>query len=105
MTGEELHLTGKEFHLTGEEFYMRRWTMAAVVAALGIACAGAPPITPDRVSPVESEIRAAQEIGADNNPQGKLHLQKARDSLEAAKGLKDTPEYALRKLEQAAPAT
>jgi hypothetical protein len=78
---------------------MKRLMMAAVVAALGAACAGAPPIPDERLSRVESEIRAAQEIGAENNPQGKLHLQQARDQLQAAKGLKDTPELAARKLE------
>jgi hypothetical protein len=78
-----------------------RLTTAAVFAALGLACAGAPPIPADRMSAVESEIRAAQEIGAESNPQGKLHLQQARDQLAAAKGLKDTPEIAVRKLDRA----
>jgi hypothetical protein len=80
---------------------MTRWMTAAVVAVLGMACAGAPPIPDARWSQVESEIRAAQEIGADNNPQAKLHLQQARDQFQAAKGLKDTPELAVRKLDTA----
>src|SRR5262245_21370974 len=80
---------------------MTRWKTAAVVAVLGAACASAPPIPADRLSQVESEIRAAQEIGADNNPQAKLYLQNARDQLAAAKGLKDSPELAVRKLDTA----
>lgn len=80
---------------------MKRFTTAAAFAALGLACAGAPPIPAERLASVESEIRAAQEIGADGVPQGKLHLQNARDQLQAAQALKDKPEEAARKLDNA----
>jgi len=80
---------------------MKRWMTAAAVAALGAACAGAPPIPADRLAGVESEIRAAQEIGAENVPQAKLHLQNAKGLLQAAQGLKDSPEVAARKLDNA----
>ena len=85
---------------------MRRWLVvtARVTAcvALGAACAGAPPVPAERFTNAEAEIKAAQEIGAENNPQGKLHLQQARDQLEAAKKLsKDKPEVAVRKLDSA----
>jgi hypothetical protein len=47
-------------------------------------------------------MKAAEEIGAANNPQGKLHLQQAHDQLDAAKKLsKDKPEVAVRKLDSA----
>jgi hypothetical protein len=81
---------------------MRRWLSVAAGVALGAACAGAPPVPAQRFTDAEAEIKAAQEIGAENNPQGKLHLQQARDQLESAKKLsKDKPEVAVRKLESA----
>jgi len=85
---------------------MRRWlsVTAGVTAcvALGAACAGAPPVPAQRLTDAEAEIKAAQEVGAENNPQGKLHLQQARDQLESAKKLsKDKPEVAVRKLDNA----
>lgn len=81
---------------------MRRWLSVAGCVALGAACAGAPPVPAERFTNAEAEIKAAQEIGAANNPQGKLHLQQANDQLEAAKKLsKDKPEVAVRKLDNA----
>ena len=81
---------------------MRRWLSVAAGVALGAACAGAPPVPAQRFTDAEAEIKAAQEIGAENNPQGKLHLQNARDQLEAAKKLsKDEPQIAVRKLDNA----
>jgi hypothetical protein len=81
---------------------MTRWLSIAAFVALGAGCAGAPPVPAQRFTDAEAEIKAAQEIGAENNPQGKLHLQNARDQLEAAKKLsKDKPEIAVRKLDNA----
>jgi hypothetical protein len=78
---------------------MRRWTAGALVA-LGLACAGAPPLPADRLSEAESEVRAAQEIGAERVPQAKLHLQAARETIISAKETnKDDPEGAARKLD------
>ncbi len=79
-----------------------RWRSTAAIVALGAACAGAPPVPAQRFTDAEAEIKAAQEIGAENIPQGKLHLQQARDQLAAAKKLsKDNPEAAARKLDTA----
>jgi len=81
---------------------MKRWLSGAACVALGAACAGAPPVPLQRFTDAEAEIKAAQEVGAENNPQGKLYLQQARDQLEAAKSLsKDKPEVAVRKLDNA----
>jgi len=82
---------------------MLRWlSVAAFAVALGAACAGAPPVPAQRFTDAESEIKAAQEIGAQNNPQGKLHLQQAQDQLAVAKKLsKDEPTVAARKLDTA----
>ena len=81
---------------------MMRWLAVTACVAWGAACAGAPPVPVERLASAEAEIKAAQEIGAENTPQGKLHLQQARDQLEAAKRLsKDKPEVAVRKLDSA----
>jgi len=78
---------------------MRRWLPGALVA-LALACAGAPPLPADRLSQAESEVRAAQEIGAERVPQAKLHLQAARETIDNAKDTnKDDPEGAARKLD------
>jgi hypothetical protein len=78
---------------------MRRWTAGALVA-LGLACAGAPPLPADRLAQAESEVRAAQEIGAERVPQARLHLQAARETIDSAKEVnKDDPEGAARKLD------
>ena len=81
---------------------MRWLSVTALAVALGAACAGAPPVPAQRFTDAESEIKAAQEIGAQNNPQGKLHLQQAQDQLAVAKRLsKDEPVVAARKLDNA----
>ncbi len=81
---------------------MTRWLSVPACVALVAGCAGAPPVPAQRFTDAEAEIKAAQEIGAENNPQGKLHLQNARDQLEAAKKLsKDQPQVAVRKLDNA----
>ena len=67
---------------------------------LGCACATAPPLPAERLAQAESEVRAAQEIGADRAPQAKLHLQEARDILAAAKETNASdPDGAARKLD------
>ena len=67
---------------------------------LGCACATAPPLPAERLAQAESEVRAAQEIGADRAPQAKLHLQEARDTLASAKETSSTdPDGAARKLD------
>lgn len=78
---------------------MRRWTAGALFA-LGSACAGVPPLPAERLVQAESEVRAAQEIGADRVPQAKVHLQEARDAITAAKEVnKEDQDAAARKLE------
>ena len=78
---------------------MRRWTAGALVA-FGWACAGAPPLPVDRLAQAESEVRAAQEIGAERVPQARLHLQAAREAIDSAKDVnKEDPEAAARRLD------
>jgi len=78
---------------------MRRWTAGALLS-LGCACATAPPLPAERLAQDESEVRAAQEIGAERAPQARLHLQEARDTLASAKETnKDDPDGAARKLD------
>ena len=81
---------------------MMRWLSVTAGVALWAGCAGAPPVPAQRFTDAEAEIKAAQEIGADKNPQGKLHLQQANDQLAEAKRLsKDEPAVAARRLDNA----
>jgi multidrug resistance efflux pump len=81
------------------KFRVRRWS-AAALAAMGSACASAPPLPAEKLAQAEAEVRAAQEIGAERAPQAKLHLQEARDAITLAKTTNnDDPEGATRKLD------
>ena len=79
-----------------------RWVSVAAGVALGVACAGAPPVPQQRFIDANADINAAQEMGADKDPQAKIHLQQARDQLESANNLnKGEPAVAARKLDNA----
>jgi hypothetical protein len=81
---------------------MMRWLSVTACIALGSGCAGAPPVPAQRFTDAASDIKAAQDLGAANSPQGKVHLQQAQDQFEAAKRLsKDEPAVAARKLDTA----
>lgn len=58
------------------------FAMAVVVTAIAVSCTSAPL----RTESSTSGIRAAEESGAANVPQASLHLQLAKEELEAAKG-------------------
>lgn len=81
---------------------MMRWLSVGACLALGIGCAGAPPVPAQRFTDAETDIKAAQDVGAENSPQGKVHLNQARDNLAAAQRLnKDEPGVAARKIDNA----
>jgi hypothetical protein len=81
---------------------MMRWLSVTACVALGSGCAGAPPVPPQRFTDAATDIKAAQDLGAANSPQAKIHLQQAQDQFEAAKRLsKDEPAVAARKLDNA----
>jgi hypothetical protein len=56
----------------------------AVLALAGCATVQLPP---DRLQSAEASIRSAQELGAENVPAARLHVQFAKDQTEAAKKL------------------
>jgi Domain of unknown function (DUF4398) len=81
---------------------MMRWLSVTACVALGSGCATAPPVPAQRFTDAETNIKAAQDLGAENSSQGKVHLQQARDQLDAAKRLnKDEPAVAARKIDNA----
>jgi hypothetical protein len=81
---------------------MMRWLSVAACIALGSGCASAPPVPAQRFVDAEGAIKTAQDLGAENSPQAKIHLQKAQDQLASARKLsKDEPEVAARKLDSA----
>lgn len=66
---------------------MNRFFCSGLVATL-VAC-GASAVPPAKVADTQSSISAATAVGADQNPQGALHLKMARDQLKQAQTLID----------------
>jgi len=65
-------------------------TLFSSIACAGILSLGAcasTSVSPDRVAAPKAQIAAAQEAGADENPQAALHLKLANDQFERAKRL------------------
>ena len=68
-----------------EEFDMKTVaTLVALVAALGCGSAAIPSA---KLTDAQSEIRAAEAVGAKNVPQAALHLKHAQDEVNRAKHL------------------
>lgn len=69
-----------------------RWTwLAAVGSLLLIHCGGAPPPT-DQLASSQAAIRAADEVGAKEDPKAALHLKLAQEQLTKAKTLMEDDE-------------
>jgi hypothetical protein len=58
----------------------------ALVASVLLACGGAQ-LSVTRTSEVQSALRAAEEVGANDQPKAALHLQLARDEMGEAERL------------------
>jgi hypothetical protein len=67
------------------------WLIASM---LFIACGGAPPPN-DQFAATQAAIRAADEVGASEDPQAELHLKLAREGLTKAKALMEEEENEL----------
>jgi hypothetical protein len=68
----------------------RGWIVALLGTAMA-ACGGAQ-LNQARVSEVQSAVRAAEEVGANDQPKAALHLQLARDQIAAAERLAEDGE-------------
>lgn len=82
---------------------MRNASLIALVSAsLAVACAGAPKPTQQLVE-TQSALRAADEVGAKNDPQAQLYSRLAEDQLARAQKLVEDGdnEEAARMLERA----
>ena len=64
---------------------IKKMLMAA--ALLSVTACSAIQIPPERLERNEAGIRSAEELGAQNVPEAKLHLQMAKDETEQAKKL------------------
>jgi hypothetical protein len=58
-----------------------------VSAGILLACGGGYPEPRDQLTESEAAVRAAEVAGAPNTPQAALHLKRAREQIESAKGL------------------
>jgi hypothetical protein len=65
---------------------MIRLARTALFATLVAACGGSS-LPPAKAADTQSSISAAEAVGADQHPQGALHLKMARDQLKQAQGL------------------
>jgi Domain of unknown function (DUF4398) len=63
-----------------------RWFPVLLVATAVSACGGAQ-LNQTRVTEVQGAMRAAEEVGANDQPKASLHLQLARDEMNEAKRL------------------
>ena len=70
-----------------------------LAATLAAGCASTP--VPEGTFAPDQTIAAAEERGAEDNPQAKLHLQLAREQLDEARALKEEGEEAEAKLKLA----
>lgn len=61
--------------------------LGAACAAIG--CASSYPSPTQRMADAIATVRGAEEVGANNNPQGQLHLRLAQEGLQNAKMLVD----------------
>jgi hypothetical protein len=66
--------------------------LALAALSAGAGCAGTPP-PHDKVASSAAAIRAAEEVGARNQPAAELHLKLARDQVDKAKALLEDGEY------------
>jgi hypothetical protein len=68
---------------------MKRWSASSslVLAILVSACGGGYPEPRDQLTESEAAVRAAEVAGAQNTPQAALHLKRAREQIDAGKGL------------------
>lgn len=64
----------------------------SVLLAAALAACGGAQLNQDKLTEAQAAIRAAEEVGASNQPQASLHLQLARDQIQQAKRLADEGE-------------
>lgn len=55
--------------------------IAAILLVTCTACVSGGPVPADKLSRSQAAVRAAQEMGAERNPTGSIHLRNAREEL------------------------
>ena len=63
--------------------------LAAPLALLGLFACGSYPAPNQHMATAQASLRAAQEVGADKDPQAALHLKLAQEQIDQAKKLMD----------------
>jgi hypothetical protein len=61
-----------------------RMSLSVVAAATAVGCATSYPPPTQRMAEALATVRGAQEVGANDNPQGQLHLRLAQEELQNA---------------------
>jgi len=66
----------------------RAWYVLALSGAfLIVGCGSSMPVPATQMTASKADVRAAEEVGAPNNPQAALHLKMARDQITDAQAL------------------
>jgi hypothetical protein len=68
---------------------MTHWSVLMMFGAAAVlaSCGGGYPEPRNQLTASESAVRAAEVAGAQNSPQSALHLKRAREQIENARGL------------------
>jgi Domain of unknown function (DUF4398) len=66
---------------------MRNVMAFIALGVLSASCATAHPVPTERLGASQAAVRAATEVGAENNPQASLYLRLAQEELEQGKQL------------------
>src|SRR3982750_28222 len=66
---------------------MRNVMALMIVGVLSASCATSRPVPTEKLGASQAAVRAATEVGAENNPQASLYLRFAQEELEQGKQL------------------
>jgi hypothetical protein len=72
---------------------MRYISLSLALALFAVACGGGFPVPRDQLATSEAALRAADVAGAQKGPQSALHLQRAKEQIEAARALIADEDY------------
>ena len=64
-----------------------RAALVLTITAFATACGASYPVPNDRIASSEAAVRAAQEVGAPNEPKAALHLKLAQEDIAQSKAL------------------
>lgn len=64
---------------------MKTWTNTLILGSAVVACGATYPVPAQRMADAESAERSARELGAESQPDARLHLRLAREQIAIAR--------------------